>query len=79
MGRGPRTGVTGAVCLLALEVVTHLQSAFSSGHRLNGVEKTLLDGGYANVRWKAKRFPNATCERMQSVFWGVRLTYQPLM
>ena len=79
MDIGPWTEVAVDVCLLALEVVTHLQSAFSSGHRLNGVEKTLLDGGDVNVRWKAKRFPNATCERMQSVFWGVRLTYQPLM
>ena len=79
MDIGPWTDVTVDVCVLALEVVIHLQSAFSSSHRLGGVEKSLLDGGYVNGRWKAKRFPNATCERMQSVFWGVRLTYQPLM
>ena len=77
--RETRTGVAEDVCLLALEVVIHFQSAFSSSHRLNGVEKSLLDGGYVNVRWEAKRFPKATCERMQSVFWGVRLAYQPLM
>jgi len=79
LGRETLTGVAEDVCLLALEVVIHFQSAFSSSHRLNGVEKSLLDGGYVNVRWEAKRFPKATCERMQSVFWGVRHTYQPLM
>ena len=50
------TGVAEDVCLLALEVVIHFQSAFSSSHRLNGVEKSLLDGGYVNARWKAKDF-----------------------
>ena len=56
MERETLTGVAEDVCLLASEVVIHFQSAFSSSHRLNGVEKAYLTADMSMFAGKLKDF-----------------------